>query len=560
MKTGLLFSGSALLGLCIVAAFPGCGSSSNGNNATDAGQTGDTSSNDSSGSSSGGSSSGDANDETSGDTGTSCTATVMPQGMQILAATNVTVQGVTSDGQAIYFDGSKLNAVALTGGTPKAIGAWDKSPQGVMFTSNKVALYWNGATQATNAHGALSVWTAGGGQQNLATQSNFGAPGGGSIDVSADGSLVLYTDNVTTANADIYVAGSDGSNKTKLVSAASIGTNCRPVLRFAGNTAVVGYCTSQPDGGSALTATVAAYSSAPNWQTVQKFATDAFYSFSIGSVPSGGGGAPTYYVEYVSNTGAVLPAPNNVAMYVEAIGGTAGTLIDAKGAGGIFTHAGTDVIYEEADGTVWRSPIANPAPAQIANGQYAGTLALSSDDKWVELFLNQDPTTFFTDMYLVSTTPADGGNTPLALSTCMKAGTMVTCSGANFGDAFTADNSRAIFFPKVIMSGSAGYVGAYDSLVLPPTGMPTTIANNVWEEFATSGAKTLYNDNYVSTAGFAGAADIESIDLASGTTTPTTLVSQADANFFLTADKKTIVYSWSACPGAKDGIYTLAAP
>ncbi|HTQ41880.1 MAG TPA: hypothetical protein VMI75_03915 [Polyangiaceae bacterium] len=549
MKTGLLFSGTALLGLCVVSAFPGCGSSSNGNNAGDGGQTGDTSTNDSSSSSGGGDdgSSGDANDEgTTGDTGTTCTATVMPKGTQILASSTVTVQGVTSDGQVIFYDGNtqKLNAVAAAGGTPAVIGTWDKS-QSLIFTSNKVALYWNGATQTTSAHGQLGVWTAAGGQHTLGNASFFGVPGGGYVDVSADGSLVIYMDNVTTANADIFVAGSDGSNPTKLVAAASVGANCRPVVRFAGNTAVVSYCTAPPDAGTTLTANVEAYSGPPNWQTKQTFAAgDGFYGFSLGPIGAGDGGASGYNISYLTNSG----------QYVEALGGTTPTLIDAKGAGGVtFMHNGTDVIYFESDSSVWRSPIATPAPVLLAKGPFAGTLALSSDDNWIEMFLSQNSTNFFTDMYLLSTTPADGGNTPTTLAS--------TAAGANFGDAFTADDKHVLFFPNVVMSGSAGYVGAYDTFPLPPPVgmMPTTIAQNVWEEFATTGAKTLYNDNYASNAGFAGAADIESTDL-STTAMPTTLVSQADANFFLTADKGTIVYSWSACPGAKDGIYTLPAP
>ncbi len=546
MKTGLIFSGTALLGLCVVSAFPGCGSSSNGNS-NDGGQTGDTSSNDSSSSSGGGDdgSSGDANEEgSSGDTGTTCTAKVMPTGKQILASATVTVQGVTGDGQVIFYDGGtqKLNAVAIGGGTPSAIGKWDKS-QSLIFTANKVALYWNGATQTTSPHGTLGVWTAGGGPQTLGNASFFNVPGGGYVDVSADGSLVLYTDNVTTTTADIFVAGSDGSNKKQLVTAASIGTNCRPVLRFAGNTPIVSSCATQPDAGNTF-ATVAAYSAATG-QQVQAFATgDAFYGFDIGSVPAGDGGVSSYLLEYVTSAG----------MYVQTVGSAAAaTLIDAKGGGGIFTHSGTDVIYFGSGNSIWRSPIATPAPAEIAAGPFNGTLALSSDDKWLELFLCQDSTTFFTDMYLVSTTPADGGNAPTTLTS--------KTTGANFGDAFTADNTHVLFFPNVIMSGSAGYVGTYDTFPLPPpTGMlPTAIAQNVWEEFATTGAKTLYNDNYASNAGFAGAADIEAADLG-GTAMPTTLVSQADANFFVTADKSTIVYSWSACPGAKDGIYTVAAP
>lgn len=532
--------------MCLASAFPGCGSSSNGNSGSDAGQGGDTSADTSSGGEAGDDGSSDASEEGSSsssggdDSSGGCSATVMPQGMQIVASSTDSVQGVTSDGQVIFYDASKKNlySVPLAGGTPALVDAWDMS-QSIIFTSTTVALYWNGAMQTTGAHGALSVWTAAGGAKALGTQSYVSVPGGGYTDVSPDGSLVLYTDNATTTSADIYVAGSDGSNKTKLVTGASIGTNCRPVLRFAGDTPVVSYCTSQPDAGTTLNATVAAYSG-PTWQ-MQTFTDVGFYGFSVGSVPSGDGGAPAYSVEYVTNGG----------IYVEPLGGTTATLVDAKGLGGIFTHSGTDLLYFGANDSVWRSPIATPAPAEITAGPFAGTLALSTDDNWLELYSNTDSTTGFSNMYLVSTTPADGGNTPTTLTT--------TTAGANFGDAFTADNSRAIFFPNVTKSGTAGYVGAYDQLPLPPTGAAQQIATNVWEEFATTGAKTLYNDNYVPSIGFAGYADIESKDLA-GTSGATTLVSQADANFFLTADKKTIVYSWSACPGSKGGIYTLAAP
>lgn len=550
MKHGLLFSGTAIIGILAMSAFPGCSSSNGNNNNGDGGPSSDSSS--SSGSSSGGGDDGSMSDgpaETSssssgGDGAMPCSAMVQPAGTPLVASATASVQGVTSDGQVIYYDSAtkNLSAVPAAGGTPATIGPWDKS-QSIIYTAGPVALYWNGTPTTAPVIGALSIWTAAGGMKALGTKSYFGAPGGQFVDVSPDGSLILYTDNATATSADIYVASvdADGGAPYKLVSGASIGTNCQPVVKFAGDTAVVSYCTAQPDAGTTLSATVAAYSSAPDWQTTQTFTTAGFFGFSIGSTTTDGG-QPTYSIEYLTSSG----------MYVEGIGGTQPTLIDAAGEGGLFTHAGTDVLYFRADGSVWRSSVATPAPAEISAGPYAGTLALSADDNWLETYANQSSSTGFTDMYLFSTTPADGGNASTTLTSAT--------TGANFGDPFTADSSHVLFFPNITTSGTSGYVGSYDDFALPPSGTPATISNNVWEEFATTGAKTVFDDNYQPNIGFSGYGDIKSIDLSASGAMPTTLVSSADANFFVTADKKNVVYSWSACPGAKDGIYTVAAP
>jgi hypothetical protein len=211
----------------------------------------------------------------------------------------------------------------------------------------------------------------------------------------------------------------------------------------------------------------------------------------------------------------------------------------------------SSLIYFDKSGDILTSPVVGtPAPAELVAGPLLGTLALSSDDKWLELAKAQSSMSPTTDMYLVSTTPsgADGGN-PLTTLDSMT-------DGANFGDAFTADNTHAIFYTTVNMNGTGNLM----SLALPPAAAAKTVTTTGWVSYATKAAKVVYSDNWSNVTGsLQGYADIHSVDLA-GTAAPTTLVTSADSNFFVTTDKSTIVYSWHACPGAAEGIYSIPAP
>lgn len=538
MRSTILLSVASLASVCLVSSGYGCGSS-NSTSPGDGGTGSETSSSSSgagssSGSSSGGLPGGDASGDTGGETGMQCAS--MPQGMQLVSSGTDTavVAGITSDGQVLYSDATALtlSAVPVGGGSTTSIGAFN-STQNPLFVVGKVAAYFTGLGSSAPQYGPLTVWTSAGGAQKVSTSAYAGQPGGGAFDISADGTLVLFTENATATTADIYVAGTDGKNATKLVTGASWGALCTPYLKFIGDYAVVGYCSSQPDASTSPVATVAAYSAAPNWQTVQTFANaDGFPIFS--------GNAAGTMISYVNASG----------MYVETLGGNTPTLIDANGTGGFFTNDGTSVLYFDKTTNIWRSPIATPAPAEVAAGPWLGTLALSSDDKWLELVKAQDSMTLLYDMYLVSTTPEDGG-TPVTTLTN-------TTNGSNFGDPFTADNSQALFFTPVDSNGVAPFL----HLPLPPTATPGTVSMTGWFELATTGTKVVYADNWAAMPGAGGNVDIKSVDVGATTLAPTTIVSGADANaFYLTADKKTVVYSWNACPGVvTGGVYAIAAP
>ena len=550
----LFFTAAALASACVTSAFVGCSSSSssNPNNPGDGGTNEASPTPDSGGdeitmTTEAGSDSGTPENDSSAasETGMSgCMTKVPPSGTPLVATSTATVQGVTSDGQVVYLDSAakKLSAVPVAGGSPALIGPWDNS-LGAIYTSaaGGAVVYWNGASQkAAPYFGTLTVWTAASGARNVAAAKSYlSGLGQGYVDISPDGTRILYTDNATTTSVDIWVSGVDGTNPHKLVTGASNGASCSPNVKFVGTSAVVAYCLGQPDAAGSLNATLAAYDGTTG-ALEQTFTTVGFTGFS--------GNKAGTQIAYVTAAGQL----------VETIGGVAPVpvLVDAAGAGAaVFTSDGLTLIYEEGSADIYRAAIASPATTRerIATGPFGGVLALSPDDSVVLAFKTQDNTTGFTDLYILPTQPSDAGGTTLTLSS--------TTTAALFGPAFTADGKQVLFFKSITMSGG-GYIGEYDHLALPLMNIGSKIAGNTWEEWTTTGSKTIYNDNYAAgPTGSAGYADVEALDLgASGAPAPVTLVSGADANIFVSPDKTKVIYSWSSCTDGKAGIYTVAAP
>jgi hypothetical protein len=542
----LLLSAAALGSACLISSFTGCSSSSGGSPAPagDSGTASDSSTVDTG-------TPGDSStptDSSTGDTGTSandsgteggttatldCTSGTFPTGTPIYATTTSSIQGVTSDGQVLLYDSSgSLSSLPIAGGTPTMISAYDNSG---LYVSGSVVFYSHNVSTTSPVTGPVLEWTSAGGPQTLTTSGTAegwqSSIGGGYIAVSTDGNYIAYTDNASGTKADVYVATSAGANATKLLSGVYYnGTDCNLDLQFAGDTLVVGYCPSEPGDASALAATVAAYSGA-TWTTVQTLSSAAFYGLSV------------------NKAGTMVAYTTSGGQYVQALGtNTTPTLIDAAGEGGAtFTTDGLSLIYYRTTG-IYRSTLTSPAPAEIVAGSFGGTLSVSSDDNWLLTYENASTT--FSDMYMTSTA---AGSTLTTLC--------ATETAALFGDAFTIDVSHALYFCNITTLGE-GYVGDFDQA---PVAMPSSHSSvakvNVWQENATNGAKVLYNPGYLGKPGVDGTADIDSIDLSTSTTAATTVVSEADANYFLSADRSTLIYSFSACPTkATAGIYTMPVP
>ncbi len=547
----LLFAAAALSSACLVPLSAGCGSSSSSGPGVDSGSPQDSGTSADTGATPQDSS---APSETgAADTGTTmmhdggteagamldCTGGVAPQGTKLLTSTTQTVQGVTSDNQVILYDTSAkaLGAIPVTGGTATMIDAYDSSGMGVV---GKVLYYYHGGSTATPAIDALSIWTAAGGKQTLATAAY---QLGGTIAVNTASTFIAYTTNATATHADIYVAGTDGSSPTPLVMGAEVDTYCQPDFAFVGDYLVVASCTGG-DGGQDQ-ATITAYSGT-GWATHTPLATSAFYGFSANKAGT--------MIAYASASGQYV---------IPVTGGTA-TLIDPLGAGGAsFSPDGSTLYYLQCStaalcgqglANLFRSPVTTPAPAQIAT-PFFGNYGVSPDGNWIEAFKSYDAAQQFTDLYIVSTAAA---STPVTL--------VGTTTAAFFSDQWTADGTQALYFGNVTLEKNpnngpaSGYVGDFGHAKLTAPITPTTIAHDVWQGNATSAAKVLYNDNYVPEGPLYGYADIEALDL-STTAAATKLVTAADANYYLTTDKSTILYSFSACPNlGTPGVYALPAP
>jgi hypothetical protein len=87
----------------------------------------------------------------------------------------------------------------------------------------------------------------------------------------------------------------------------------------------------------------------------------------------------------------------------------------------------------------------------------------------------------------------------------------------------------------------------------------------VWQDAAGPGSKVIYNPNWTAptNTGF-GTADLMEIDMSQPTPAGKTLVTAADANFFVTSDKMTIVYSYSnggtGRATAQSGLWAMPVP
>jgi hypothetical protein len=95
--------------------------------------------------------------------------------------------------------------------------------------------------------------------------------------------------------------------------------------------------------------------------------------------------------------------------------------------------------------------------------------------------------------------------------------------------------------------------------------MPMQLGMAVWQDAAGPGSKVVFNPNWTAptNTGF-GTADLMEIDLSQPAPASKVLVTAADANFFLTSDKMTIVYTYSnggsSRPTAQSGLWAMPTP
>ncbi len=448
----------------------------------------------------------------------------MPKGTQLVQSMTVSLAGVTTDGYAVYGDSAdgSLHAISLSGGSAVNAGSFD--PYGYTATSGSLAYSFSNLNFTTYA-GAFSVWTEAHGSVALGQNVLETSFGSGSLAANADGSSVIYLDNVTSTTADVMVASTAGTGAKALVSNVSLSESCFPVVGFAGSYAVAQYCLASDPG--ATTATLATFTGT-NWATTATLASDT-QPDSLAIDPTG------VRLLYVRAAG----------LYSESLATNSSSLLDANGVYGLFTSDGTHVVYLTAAGGISLLPAAGGGTAtSLEPSGYEGIVALSPNNEWALAYKTSSSTNYgeATDLYLV---PATAPGTATTLSSA--ANTQI------LGTPFTTDSSHALFGTTPVQAGATFTAAA-------ASGAPLSYGQATTNWLAATGASAVFNIDSNSLGSSTGtAADLEFVDT-SGTAAPTLLVSQANLVFAMAPALDKVVYSWSAVAGTAGGIWVQPLP
>jgi hypothetical protein len=438
-----------------------------------------------------------------------------PVGTLLAGGNALSARGMTSDGYEIYSDDAALQlyAVPIAGGATQSIGALGSNFW--VTVVGQVVFAWSNVTDADV--GALTIWTAAHGSQAISSAS-FGILGS----ASPDGSQVLYVANVDPQGltGDVYVAGTDGAGATRLLQGQQL-TGCFPQLGFAGAFAVVSHCD----------------------------VARGRWPFDDGIlVPRAGVGAGGPHQQRSKMSGR-RTRPGRWCSCRPATASSWLRSAEARPRRSTPRASWGSSSQEERPPSTARPRARFDAlrprrrPPRRSRQAFGGFYAISPAQSTVLYYQNDTATG--SDVFLASAiTPG----TPRTISAVM--------NGAVNGDAFTADSTYALYSTSNDVCTGSSTFNAF-----PVNGSSSTVlGRSVWGDWSATGAKVIFNDNYVATGGLRfGRADIESVNLAAGTT-PARVVSQADAVLDLSPAGDQVIYSWTVTPGPLAGIYVTPVP
>lgn len=440
--------------------------------------------------------------------------TAYPTGQRIFSGGAELVAMSDDDQVAFWDDDGALQVIAASGGKPTLINASSETVANV----GKVIFSWTD-TSALDV-GKMTAWSAATGAKEIAAASVAGY-----VDVSADGQWMVYSDKATpdAVVQDIVVSKIDGTQARTLAAriAGRAVLACEPGFGFAGNQVLLASCPPAGDGGVG-TATVRAFDPATGKAT--ELMT----------------GATTFFDTDKAGTKVFIIADNGDG-FIVPIGGGTKVKIDSGITWGTVTSDGSAVIYI-ANNALKRAATTNPAPVTLVDSGVRGVDDFSPDESLL-LFHGTVDRNGFVDLNLASTSKP---GMPVLI---------IGQKGALYGDAFTADQSRVLYFAEV---DPATEVGRLESRKLDAS-EKNVQGEKVWQVFATRGTQVVFNANFrKQNAQARGWADI----LVGDVTKPgevKTLAVAADVDIFLTAAKDKVVYSHTVT--SKDqGIYLAPIP
>jgi hypothetical protein len=458
--------------------------------------------------------------------------TTPPAGTQVVASTDpLVVFKMTSDDHIVYEDltTQEIYAVAAAGGKPSDIGKMT-SQGGTIWTHGVSVIFLPSAADPQTSLAPLSMWTPTGGTSVISKSIIAVDSYDYTYDGSKDGLWVAYFASNHDQPATLTVSTSDGKTQTPLVPGVDLtDESCfPPAVQFVNDTLIASFCvppTATADAGTpAETTTVVAFT-APGFTPVPLGSTFAAPPGPIAVDPTG--------------TVVLLASPSGTGLSLYPIAGGSPVTVDANGVAGLFTATG-DVLYTTSTGSLMRYAAGTSTTSVLVPSGLAAAFDLSPDGNWVQAASKQSATTGLTDLFLASAT------TPGAARSIVS--TTTTSAGG-----FTADSNFSLFGTNFPMDfGSVAY-----DLEASKTagGAPAKVLSVAGQALATTGSKLVCGTNQSKGT---GAVDIVGLDL-STTAAPTTLVTQADPNLFLTSTNK-VVYSWYCNENATAGVWTLTPP
>jgi hypothetical protein len=472
---------------------------------------------------------------------------------------------VTEDGYVVFTTDTGVLAAPVAGGAATVLVDLGSGAMPIVMVVHNDVFIWVTSPTTGGTVGALTVWN-----HTLVptptqlTDASFTYLAAASV----DSSNILYSvaDTSSVFNPITLYAATTSTLTSPVSLASSIYSEpgCIPAVAFTGTaapfTAIASFCVAGDDGGMDYGPNnVFAYPTS-TWKATQ-IAADAN---TMASPPFSVDKSGDWVVVALGNGGVeTVPLGADSATAVPIAG--SGTLPDVPeyvfdpAVGNLAYYLSkTDafVLYATGKGALVRSPVTTSTPTTLVGSNVNGLDGLSPDESWQIVNKNTDPSNGLpTDLSIASTaTPA----TPTKLT-----GSSTSDCGV-LGDPFTADSTFALFMTDIV-DGANSAVGTLHAVSTSDTAVDITVTSSAVMasnyspvDLALTKTQIVYADSFDSSIGTAGGVTVNFVDVATKGL-PTVLVAGVNPSFFVSFDKKRVLYTINA-GGSTDGIYSVAVP
>jgi hypothetical protein len=466
---------------------------------------------------------------------------------------SVQLIGITDDDDfAVYFgntpSGPGVFAAPLSGGSPVTILAPGGSPlvpgnpAGTIRATivQSTVFVWTGVT--TDAKAGVSVGTISGWNPAYGSYSPSAASSTvGLVAASVDSRQVAGTANVSPdgTSADLVVA--DGTGLHVLLSGSTI-----LALGFVNGGYLVAAHEEQTDSGLTLTLS--------SWDTTAWIENDLLFDLlpPSPSSPFAWSTAAT-----ASDAGATLVAATS-AGYLYAIPAAGGDgdppMIDTGVSSFYVKPDGTAVLYGTTDGGYKMASLPPATPTAILPGgsKFGGFIdappvALSPDGNWSVYYETLGARPGESDLHLIQ-------NTASAIPTTL----VPTPTATIIDDAFTANSAYALYYTDLTPEGQTGFVGHLVAQAVAGPSTPVDVSANAVRASHSFGnaAEIIYGDSFrPNKATGVFVVDLSTVDVSAPHLAPQSLVEGVDETYFLTSDRRFVVFALNTGNTTTDGIY-----